>query len=123
MKSALAIAAVAEAATGIALFFLPSLVGRLLLGEGLTGAAVPVARVTGIALIALGLACWPGSRTERIAGPGLLGMLCYGLLATLYLGYLGLASEWVGPLLWPAVAVHAVLSILLAREWLNKASR
>ena len=40
----------------------PSLVGRLLLGEELTGIAIPVARVAGIALIALGVACWPACR-------------------------------------------------------------
>lgn len=120
MKSALAFSAVAEAATGSALLILPSLVGRLLLGEVLTGVAVPVARVAGIALIGLGLACWPEGEASRRASPGLRGMLSYNLIATLYLGYLGLAGEWVGPLLWPAVAFHAVLTVLLAREWLKK---
>jgi hypothetical protein len=60
MNRALIFAAVAEAATGAALLIVPSLVGRLLFGEGLTGVAIPVARVTGIALIALAVACWPG---------------------------------------------------------------
>ena len=49
MKSALAFAAAGEAATGVALLLAPSLVGRLLLGGQLTGIAVPVARVAGIA--------------------------------------------------------------------------
>ena len=106
----LAIAAAAEAATGLALLVVPSPVGRLLLGAELTGVAIPVARVTGIALIALGIACWPG-RTA------LCGMLTYSVLATLYLLYLGIRGQWIGPLLWPAVAVHAVLTILLARAW------
>ncbi|MGB8578436.1 MAG: hypothetical protein WCD56_17995, partial [Pseudolabrys sp.] len=60
MKKVLIFAAVAEAATGLALLIVPSLVGQLLLGEELTGIAVPVARVAGIALIALGVTCWPG---------------------------------------------------------------
>ena len=59
MKKALVFAVVSEAATGAALLIAPSLVGRLLLGEELTGVAIPVARVLGIALIALGVACWP----------------------------------------------------------------
>ena len=109
MKKLLALAAFSEAATGLALLILPSLVGRLLLGEELKGVAVAVARVLGIALIALGVACWPG--------PALLGMLTYGALVTLYLLYLGIRSEWVGPLLWPAVVLHAVLTLLLARAW------
>jgi hypothetical protein len=49
MKNVLIFAAVAEAATGFALLVVPSLVGQLLLGEDLTGVAIPVARVTGIA--------------------------------------------------------------------------
>jgi hypothetical protein len=34
---------------GLGLLIVPSLVGQLLLGEALTGVAIPVARVTGIA--------------------------------------------------------------------------
>ena len=107
MTKALTFAAVAEIATGLALLIVPSLVGQLLLGVELSGAAIPVARVTGIALIALGIACWPG--------PALVGMLVYTTLVMLYLAYLGILSEWAGPLLWPAVVVHAMLAVLLAR--------
>jgi hypothetical protein len=57
MRNALTFAAVAEVATGLALLIVPSLVGQLLLGEQLTGVPIPVARVAGIALIALGIAC------------------------------------------------------------------
>ena len=39
MKWVLVLAAVREAATGVALLVVPSLVGRLLLGEELTGVA------------------------------------------------------------------------------------
>jgi len=106
----LALAAVAEAATGLALLVVPSLVGRLLLGQELSGVSIPVARVLGVALIALGVACWPG-RTA------LCGMLTYGAAVTLYLSYLGIQGNWVGPLLWPAVVLHAVLTLLLARAW------
>jgi hypothetical protein len=105
----LALAAIAEAATGLALLVVPSLVGRLLLGAELTGVALPVARVLGIALIALGVACWPG--------PPLIGMLTYSVLAMSYLIYIGIRGEWVGLLLWPAVVLHAVLTLLLARAW------
>ncbi len=61
MKSALIFAAFGEAATGLALLIVPSLVGQLLLGEELIGVAVPVARVAGMALIAFGIACCPGA--------------------------------------------------------------
>jgi hypothetical protein len=52
------LAAVSEAATGVALLMVPSLVGQLRFGAELTGIAMTVVRVTGIALIALGVACW-----------------------------------------------------------------
>ncbi len=111
MKRVLVLAAVGEAATGLALLIVPSLVGQLLLGEELTGVAIPVARVAGIALIALGIACWPG--TPRV------GMLTYSAAVTLYLAYLGFAGGLTGILLWPAVAVHAILTTLLVRAWLK----
>jgi hypothetical protein len=109
MKKLLLVAAIAEAATGLALLVAPLLVGRLLLGAELTGVALPAARVLGIALIALGVACWPG--------PALLGMLIYGALTAAYLLYLAVGGDWVGPLLWPAVVLHAILTFLLARAW------
>ena len=112
MKKLLTVAAVGELATGVALLVVPSLVGRLLLGTELTGAAVVIGRVTGIALIALGVGCFPGTTA-------LCGMLTYSVLATLYLLYLGIGGEWVGPLLWPAVVLHAVLTFLLAGAWCN----
>ncbi len=105
MKRVLIIAAVLEAATGLALLIVPALVGRLLLGEELTGIAIPVARVAGLALIALGVACWPG--------PPLVGMLIYSVAVTLYLAYIGFAGGLTGILLWPAVILHVILTALL----------
>jgi hypothetical protein len=108
MKKALIFTSVAEAATGLALLVVPSPVGQLLLGEELTGVAIPVARVAGIALIALGIACWPG--------PPLVGMLIYSAVVTPYLAYLGFAGGLAGVLLWPAVILHAILTALLTRD-------
>ena len=107
MNRVLIFAAAGEAATGLALLLVPSLVGQLLLGTELTGIAVTVARVAGIALIGLGLACWPGK--------ALIGMLTYSAAVTLYLAYVGIAGSSAGTLLWPAVVLHAILTALLAR--------
>ena len=106
MKRVLAVAAVAEAATGAAMLIVPSLVGRLLLGEELSGVALPVARVAGIALIALGIACWPG--------PPRIGMLIYGAAVMVFLAYVGITGGG-GVLLWPAVGLHAILTAFLTR--------
>jgi hypothetical protein len=110
MKKVLTLAAVVEAATGLALIIVPSLIGRLLFGAEFTGVANPAARVTGIALLALGVGCWPGSTA-------LCGMLTYSALVTLYLLFLAIRGEWVGPLFWPVVALHGILTVLLARAW------
>lgn len=105
MKAVLALASIGEAATGLALLVAPSLVGVLLLGVELDGVALVVARVAGIALIALALACWPGTP--------LLGMSIYSAALTLYLAWLGLSGGASGILLWPAVLLHLVLTVLL----------
>jgi hypothetical protein len=107
MSMVLVLAAISEIATGLALLIVPSLVGRLLLGEALVGVAIPVGRVLGIALIALGVACWPGSP--------LVGMLIYGAAVSLYLAYVGFAGGVSGILLWPAVVLHGTLTVLLIR--------
>ena len=112
MKKLLGFVAIAEAATGLALFFTPSIVSRLLLGTELAGVSIPIARCFGIALIGLGIACWPGCRA-------IAGMLTYSGLVTLYLGYIAVRGAWVGPLLWPAVVLHAVLTLLLLWSRLN----
>jgi hypothetical protein len=110
MKLLLVLTAIIEAATGLALIIVPSLVGWLLFGAEFTGIANPAARVLGIALLALGVGCWPSSTA-------LCGMLTYSALVTLYLLYLAIRGEWIGLLLWPVVALHGILTVLLARAW------
>ena len=107
MKRVLIFAAIGEAGTGLALLLFPSLVGLLLLGKELTGIAIPVARVAGIALIALGITCWPGTP--------LAGMLTYSAAVTLYLAYVGFVGGLTGILLWPAVVLHLILTALLTQ--------
>jgi hypothetical protein len=41
-------------------------------------------------------------------------MLTYNLLVTIYLMYLGFGGELVGVLMWPAIAIHAVMTLLFA---------
>jgi hypothetical protein len=112
MKKLLLLCAVSEAATGAALLIAPSLVAQWLFGDEATGVAIPLARVAGISLIALAAACFPDRSIRRAFS----GMLTYSVLAMLYLVYVGVSSR-AGTLLWPGVAVHAVLSVLLIRSW------
>ena len=83
MKKLLTFAALSEAATGVALMAGPLLVGRLLLGGELTEVSILIARVAGIGLFSLGLACWPRKDTTYV--PQHFAILTYNLLVTLYL--------------------------------------
>ena len=112
MKKLLVFGAVSEALTGLILLVYPPIVLRLLFDSEIGGAGVLMSRIAGIALIALGVACWPDRNMFR----AFFGMLTYSLLAMLYLVYVGV-NGGVGILLWPLVAVHAGLSVLLVRAW------
>jgi hypothetical protein len=109
MNRLLTAAAVAEAVTGVVLIVFPSIVVELLFGAEIAGTGVVMSRFAGVSLVALGVACWRGGTPDA----ALWAMLTYGALATLYLAYLGLAGEFAGILLWPAVVVHAGLSVVL----------
>jgi hypothetical protein len=116
MKMVLLLAALAEGATGTALLAVPSIVLQLLFGVEVAGAGEVTGRIAGIALIGLGVACWPNGTTR----PAFRGMLTYSLLAMLFLVYVGVRGAWVGVLLWPAVAAHAILVALLLRAQFNE---
>jgi hypothetical protein len=106
------VSAAIEAATGITLIAVPDFAARLLLGTGLSDSGDAVFRLTGIALLSLSLACWPGGRDT--GKPAVRALFIYNLLAAVYLGYLRVGGGFAGVLLWPAAALHGVLAVLLA---------
>ena len=73
-------------------------------------------RCFGIALLTLGLACWPGRQRAASGTPAFRAMLIYNALIALYLAFLGTVRHRAGLLLWPAVALHAVVALLLAER-------
>jgi hypothetical protein len=75
-----------------------------------------MSRLAGIVLLGLGAACWPGVDTRR----AFYGMLIYSTMAMVYLIVIGVRGERVGLLLWPGVAVHAILIVLLGGARLNQ---
>ena len=113
MKRLLVIMAAAEAAVGIGLIVLPSRVASLLLGAALdTAVASTVARVAGVALLALGVACWRArDDTQSRAATGIVSaMLIYnaGVGALLVYAALGLGLSSFAP--WPTAILHAGLA-------------
>jgi hypothetical protein len=117
MKWLLALAAVLEGVTGLALMIAPSVVGKLLLGADVAGAGAVVGRVAGCALVALGIACWPFRDPASMLIPAVRAMLAYNLLVACYFTFLGICGQFVGVLLWPAAAIHGLITLLLVRAW------
>jgi Ca2+/Na+ antiporter len=116
----LAFAAVVEAGTGVVLIIDPAIVVRLLLGVEVSGVGVLLGRCFGITLLALGLACWPSLRGTQSGAPAFQAMLTYNALIALYLAYQGAGGHLGGLLLWPGVALHAVVALLLVWTWRNE---
>ena len=116
----LSFAAVVEVGTGLVLMIDPAIVVTLLLGVEVSGAGTLLGRCFGIALLALGLACWPGRRAESSL-PAFRAILTYNMLIALYLAYVGMVAHLGGLLLWPGVALHAVVALLLV--WTSRHQR
>ena len=113
MKRFLTLTAIIEAATGLALIAVPAIVVRLLLGAEISGASIPLGRVAGAALLALGVACWLGrDDTQSRAARGLVvAMLMYNIVATAVLAFAGIGLGLHGVVLWPAVVLHAAMAV------------
>jgi len=112
-KSLLSVTGALEAATGLALLAMPSVVVELLLGSSPgTLSGVTVSRVAGVALFALGVACWLAREdaASRAAKGLVAAMLLYniGVVAVLVLAWTG--SGPVGVSFWPVVLAHAGLA-------------
>ncbi len=109
----LAFASVVEIATGLALLIDPRLVVTLLVGSATPVEEIPMGRLPGIAILALGLACWPNGQAAHSGSPAFRGMLVYNVLIAAFLVYLFAIGHLGGVLLWPGVVLHAVVASLL----------
>lgn len=97
-----------EGGTALALLLVPNLVARLLFAADVQVVAAPIARIAGIALLSLVVACVLPNGARR-------AILIYNILVGGYLLALGLGGYAAGVLLWPAVAIHGVMALLLIR--------
>jgi Ca2+/Na+ antiporter len=117
LRRVLAFAAIVEIGTALVLMIDPAIVVTLLLGMQLSGVGTLLGRCFGIALLALGVACWPKGQSAESGSPAFRGMLIYNVLIALYLAYLGLVGHLGGLLLWPGAALHAAVALLLVWTW------
>jgi hypothetical protein len=109
----LLVTALTEGATGLLLLAWPAVPLALLLGvEHAALETTLVARLTGAALFAFGLLCWP-ERSDRRGGTRLrllAGVLTYDVAAAALLAYAAWSLNLGGVALWPAVVLHAALA-------------
>jgi hypothetical protein len=110
MKALLGLAGLCEALTGLILIINPAIVVRILFGSDISDAGIIMSRIAGIALSSLGIACLPQTAPRG----AFYGMLCYSGIASFYLLFIVTNSRFAGVLLWPAIFVHIVLTVLLA---------
>jgi hypothetical protein len=116
------VAAVEAAATGLVLIVSPPFFAWLVLGAELSDAGQALGRLGGIALLGAGLGAWSPPATGSHPLSSVRALAIYNLLATLYLGYLALATQLMGVLLWPAIALHAIFAALVTPAWQRRAA-
>lgn len=113
MKTLLIVKCLVETPTGLLLLISPSTLVWLLLGLPLAARWLMIARLLGIALLVLGVACWlvrerPGS---LLAKRLLLGLLTYDFAIVAILLTARFNGGVSGMLLWPGVLLHGGLAV------------
>lgn len=114
MKNLLIVTAVIEVGAGIVFLALPSLGTSQLVGQSLeTTAGLTLARITGVLLLFLGIVCWLAQYDSKSrAARWLVGTLAfYNAAIITVLVYAGTALGLTSSGLWPAVLVHAAMTI------------
>ncbi|HMD21600.1 MAG TPA: hypothetical protein VKH40_14830 [Alloacidobacterium sp.] len=92
---------------------------RLLFAAEPDGVAIPLGRLAGIALIALGIACLP-SRSAESCRNAVLGLFVYNFGTAILLAWVGIATTLRGALLWPGVLLHVVIAVALLMQLLAR---
>jgi len=114
MKNLLTVTAIIEFGTGLVMVAFPSLLIGLLLGSPIhTPVEYTLARVAGVAILSLALACWLARNDGKSSvAKGLVSaMVLYNTAIVLVLVYaaLGLALSCFG--LWLVVLLHTAMAI------------
>jgi hypothetical protein len=108
--------ALIELGAGLLLLLFPSYMLALVFGLQSNSLAVMVAQVAGVALLALGIACW--SARNDAGGPARLGSLraitVYNGSAGLLLVLFAVTGRASGIVIWLFAVVHLVHAVLFA---------
>lgn len=114
MKNLFTVTTVIEGGAGLVLLALPSLGTTKLLDPSLDSpVGLTVVRILGVAVLSLGVACWLARHDgQSRAARGLAGaMVFYNAAVLTVLVYAGIRLGLSGIGVWPAVLIHAVMSV------------
>jgi len=120
-KSSITGAAWLEIAVGMILAVAPNFLCVLLFATTPEGAGMPIARLAGIALQALGISCLPSVQTAP-RRKSVWGLLVYNVAAAILFAWLGAATALHGFLLWPAAILHLGIGATLLQQFLTTSS-
>lgn len=107
-----------EALVGVLVIFVPATVVTSLLGSPLDLVSIALARLFGVGIFSLGLACLK-ARDDLGTPAGVavsLGITSYNVLAAIVLVWMAMSLNLGGPLLWAAGLSHAVLGVLFVHS-------
>jgi hypothetical protein len=120
-KSIVTGAAWLEIAVGVTVIVAPNFLCVLLFATRPEGAGMPIARLAGIALLALGISCLPSVQPAPRRN-SVLGLLVYNVGAAILFAWVGVATALHGFLLWPAAILHAGIAAALLPQFLTRSS-
>lgn len=118
-KTVVLLAAWLEIAVGVSFVTVLEIPCRALFGSTPEGLGIVLARFAGVTLVALGIACLTAKAVEP-SRSAVQGLLVYNAGATVLLMWVALATAFRGILLWPAVALHALIAGVLLLQFLTK---
>lgn len=102
-------AALLEGIAGFAVLAKPVVAVHLVFGPDAADGGI--AQCFGIALVAFAIACWP--IRHQPTTPAVRGLCVYNGMIAVYLTGIRTIVGDGGPLLWPAVMLHALVALLL----------
>jgi hypothetical protein len=123
MKSILTFTSIIESGTGLVLIIHPLLLTKFLFASTLdTPVTLTFARLAGVTILALAVACWfARNEGQHPAARGLVSaMLLYNTGVTLVLIYAALGLSLLGIGLWPIVLIHLAMSVWCISNLLKK---
>jgi hypothetical protein len=113
LRQLLIVASLMECLTALALILQPGITVAVLMGSELEGVGLDAARIAGLALLSLSIACW-GARSD-LGGPAksssVLAIVLYNAGAGALFTLFGVTGQASGAGTWCAAVLHLVLTV------------